>query len=273
MTRIVNIKPNRNTRILIGLLPIVLLIILYVILSAERHQLNSADKLLPSFAQMFDAVKRMAFSTDAMTGKILLWADTIASLKRLSIGLAISAFTTLIVGMLLGIIPLFKAQFGNLISIIAVIPPIAILPILFIIFGLGETSKIMLIVIGITPIMIRDIASYLENLPKEQFIKAQTLGAGSWLLILRVALPQMMPKLIESLRFSIGPAFVYLISAEAIAADVGLGYRIFLMRRYLAMDIILPYVAWISLLAVLMDVMLDKIARRNFKWSFEKAGE
>lgn len=271
MQRIINIKPNRNTKILVGLLPILLLIIFYIIASAARHQINDADKLLPTFSQMLNAIHKMAFSVDAMTGKVLLWVDTLASMQRLILGLLISTFITLILGMLLGVLPLMRAQFGPLIAIIAVIPPIAILPILFIAFGLGETSKIMLIVIGITPIMVRDIASYIENLPREQFIKAQTLGAGSWLVILRVVFPQMLPRLIESLRFSIGPAFVYLISAEAIAADVGLGYRIFLMRRYLAMDIILPYVAWISLLAVCMDYLLNQFAKHNFKWAFEKA--
>ncbi len=58
------------------------------------------------------------------------------------------------------------------------------------------------------------------------------------------------------MRLSLGPAFLFLISAEAIAADAGLGYRIFLVRRYLAMDVILPYVAWITLLAYLMDFAL-----------------
>ena len=70
-------------------------------------------------------------------------------------------------------------------------------------------------------------------------VKALTLGASSWQLLLRVALPQAMPRLIQALRLSLGPAWVFLISAEAIAADVGLGYRIFLVRRYLAMDVIL----------------------------------
>ncbi len=59
-----------------------------------------------------------------------------------------------------------------------------------------------------------------------------------------------MPRLIEAVRLSLGPAFLFLISAEAIASDVGLGYRIFLVRRYLAMDVILPYVAWITLLVL-----------------------
>ena len=85
---------------------------------------------------------------------------------------------------------------------------------------------------------------------------------------MRVALPQIMPRLIESVRLSLGPAFLFLIAAEAIAADVGLGYRIFLVRRYLAMDVILPYVAWITLLAYLMDFALAWIARRSFPWAY-----
>ncbi|MGE3303712.1 MAG: hypothetical protein AB7M12_11420, partial [Hyphomonadaceae bacterium] len=64
-----------------------------------------------------------------------------------------------------------------------------------------------------------------------------------------------------------GPAWVFLISSEAIASDVGLGYRIFLVRRYLSMDIILPYVVWISLLAIAMDVTLTLLRRALFPWA------
>ena len=74
-----------------------------------------------------------------------------------------------------------------------------------------------------------------------------------------------MPRLIEAVRLSLGPAFLFLISAEAIAADVGLGYRIFLVRRYLAMDVILPYVAWITLIAYLMDFALARLARGGLR--------
>jgi len=62
---------------------------------------------------------------------------------------------------------------------------------------------------------------------------------------------------------------VFLISAEAVASDIGLGYRIFLVRRYLAMDIIIPYVIWISLLAIVMDVALAQLSRRAFGWAHE----
>ncbi|RZM08697.1 MAG: ABC transporter permease subunit, partial [Sphingomonas sp.] len=115
--------------------------------------------------------------------------------------------------------------------------------------------------------LIRDLAEHIASLPREQLIKAQTLGANSLQVALRVALPQALPRLIAGLRLSLGPAWVYLISAEAIAADTGLGYRIFLVRRYLSMDIIIPYVAWIALLAILIDVALLQISRRGFAWT------
>jgi len=99
-------------------------------------------------------------------------------------------------------------------------------------------------------------------------VKSQTLGASTWQVAIRVVLPQIMPRLIEAVRLSLGPAFLFLISAEAIAPDTGLGYRIFLVRRYLSMDVILPYVAWITLLAYVMDFALAAIARKGFPWAY-----
>ena len=265
--RLINIKPGRGGGFLLGLVPILIILLIYLIASEARHALNPSDKVLPTFAAMGDAILRMATQRDPMTGNITLVADTMASLYRLGIGLAIATVTSLLLGLLLGVVPLARSILGPIITVIAVIPPIAVLPILFIVMGLGEASKIALIAIGVAPYMTRDLASYVVGLPGEQFLKAQTLGANSWLVGTRVALPQLMPKLIESLRFSMGPAWVFLISAEAVASDVGLGYRIFLVRRYLAMDVILPYVAWIAILAVVMDFALSRGSRRLFGWA------
>jgi NitT/TauT family transport system permease protein len=265
--RLVNIRPTRRSAVLLGAAPLLVLVIVYLIASASRHAINPADKILPTPAAMLAAMRMLVLVPDPMTGTRLFWADTAASLQRLGLGLAISTVWALLVGLVLGLIPVIRATFGPTVTTIAVIPPIALLPILFIALGLGETAKVALIVIGILPLMIRDIAAHVEALPAEQLIKAQTLGASSWQLALRVALPQAMPRLIQAVRLSLGPAWVFLISAEAIASDVGLGYRIFLVRRYLSMDIILPYVAWIALLAIAMDWVLRWISRRGFPWA------
>ena len=127
-------------------------------------------------------------------------------------------------------------------------------------------SKIVLIAIGITPFIARDIQRRAREIPQEQIIKAQTLGANSAQIILHVFLPQLMPKLINAVRLSLGTGWLFLIAAEAIASTDGLGYRIFLVRRYLSMDVILPYVAWITLLAFLFDWFLRRLSKRLYPW-------
>ncbi len=147
------------------------------------------------------------------------------------------------------------------------VPPLALLPVLFIVLGLGEVAKIALIVIGITPIMVRDLAFKVLELPHEQIVKAQTLGGSSWQIAMRVVLPQTLPRLLTCLKLQLGPAWLFLIAAEAISSDSGLGYRIFLVRRYLSMDVIFTYVAWITLLAVVMNLLLDWLRVTIFPWS------
>lgn len=272
MRRLLNARPRGGGRLLLGLLPIAVLILLYLVASQARHAENPRDKILPTPAAMAQSMEIMALQKDPRTGEIPLVADTKASLTRLGIAVGAAAATTLVLGLSIGLLPYARAGLGPLVATISVIPPIAVLPILFIVFGLGETAKIVLIFVGVTPFMVRDLASHVAAIPEEQIVKAQTLGASTWLVALQVALPQAMPRLIDSLRFSLGPAWVFLISAEAIASDVGLGYRIFLVRRYLAMDIILPYVAWISLLAVIIDLALLTWSRTAFRWAHAPGG-
>lgn len=265
--RWVNRRMSKGDRLLWGGLPILLLLLAYVLAAAQRHAANPADKILPLPSGMAKAMSALLFERDVLSGQWLFWADTLASLQRLGLGLGIATITALVLGLVLGALPPVRATLGPLVTAIAVIPPIALLPILFIALGLGETAKVALIAIGVAPVMLRDIAGHVAALPREQIVKAQTLGAGSWQILLRVALPQAMPRLLQALRLALGPAWVFLISAEAIASDVGLGYRIFLVRRYLAMDVIIPYVAWIALLAIVMDVVLSQSSKRLFPWA------
>jgi NitT/TauT family transport system permease protein len=263
-----NIVPGRGSRLVLTLLPFVLIVLVYVVGSAERRAANPDDKLLPPISEMATTVQHLAFEPDRRSGETVLWSDTGASLRRLALGLGIATAIGLVFGLSTGLLPVVGASFSALIAVLSMIPPMAVLPILFIVFGLGELSKVVLIVFGVAPFLIRDLALAVGSLPAEQLVKAQTLGASTWQLAIRVVLPQVMPRLIESVRLSLGPAFLFLISAEAIAADLGLGYRIFLMRRYLAMDVILPYVAWITLLAYVLDYTLARLSRRFFPWAF-----
>lgn len=265
--RWINIRPRRGAQLALMLLPFVLLVIAYAIGSAARLAENPNDKLLPRLAGFAAAIKGMAFIVDRRTGEYLLWSDTAASLVRLLAGLGISTAIALVIGMLIGMLPYLRALLAPFVAVVSMVPPLALLPILFIAMGLGEASKITLIVIGVTPMMIRDLALKALELPREQIVKAETLGGSSWQIGLRVVLPQILPRLITCLRLQLGPAWLFLIAAEAISSDSGLGYRIFLVRRYLSMDIIFPYVVWITLLAVVMNYLLDRLRIAVFPWS------
>lgn len=264
--RLINRHPDRGSRLLLILLPFALVLLVYFSSSATRLAENPNDKLLPSAGQMADAIDRLAFTEDKRTGQYLFWADSASSLKRLGLGLGIAALAGLTLGIAAGSLPLFGAPLSPMLTVLSMIPPLAILPILFIVFGLGELSKVMLIVIGVTPMLARDLEQRAREIPGELLIKAQTLGASTWTLILRLVLPQLLPRLLISLRLVLGSAWLFLIAAEAIASTDGLGYRIFLVRRYMAMDVILPYVAWITLLAWLMDLGLRQLTRLCFPW-------
>ena len=146
----------------------------------------------------------------------------------------------------------------------------AITPILFISFGLGDLAKIMLIIIGICPFIIRDIQQSTRAIPSEIIVKSLTLGANTFQILSRVILPQTMPRLFDSVRLTLGSAWLFLISAGSDCGGPGTRLpRIFLVRRYLDMSVILPYVVWITALAFTMDLILRVSSRKLFAWYYK----
>ena len=265
-TRLINRRPGPLGLILGAAAPFALVLVVYGFASQARLAENPDDKLLPGLSTIAAAVERVAFEPDRRTGDYIFWTDTAASLQRLLTGVLLGAAVGLAIGVPNGLLPWFGAFWSPAVRALSMIPPLAILPILFIAFGVGELAKVMLIVLGTAPFLMRDIEQRVRELPREQLIKAQTLDATSWQIAVRVVLPQVFPRLVDAVRLSLGSAWLFLIAAEAIASTDGLGYRIFLVRRYLAMDVILPYVAWITLLAFVLDFGLRQLNRRCFPW-------
>lgn len=259
-------RPGKALGWLLAIVPFLLGIGLYLVASNLRHQENPNDKLLPTPAHMVEAVQRMAFQPDKRTGDYLMLEDTLASLRRLALGVTLAATVGLLLGLNMGLFPGLYGTLSPFVTFISMIPPLAILPILFISFGVDELAKVMLIFIGLFPLISRDILLAVRKMPGEQITKALTLGASQMELTYRIVLPQILPRLIEAVRLSLGAAWLFLIAAEAIAADQGLGYRIFLVRRYMAMDVILPYVLWITCIGYLIDLNLRLLLRWAFPW-------
>jgi len=252
--------------VLLALLPFIVIGAVYLFASHQRLAENPQDKLLPSLGQMADAVDRLALKPDPQTGDYTLFVDTWASLKRIGLGVGIAALAGLLTGLNMGLLPRVRALFSPFVTFVSMVPPLAILPILFISLGVDELSKVALIFLGVFPVIARDLMITAGQIPREQIVKAITLGASQTAVIYRIVLPQILPRLIDNVRLSLGGAWLFLIAAEAIASTEGLGYRIFLVRRYLAMDTILPYVFWIVALGFSMDWLLRTLVARRYGW-------
>ncbi len=251
---------------LLAALPFLILLAVYFAGSHLRLAENPQDKLLPSLGQMAEAMARLALHPDPHSEEYVFWLDTASSLGRLAVGLLAASVCGLFAGLNMGLLPRMRALFSPFVTVLSMIPPLAVLPIIFIVFGVDELAKVVLIFIGVFPVITRDLFLAAERIPKEQITKALTLGATQGAVIYRIVLPQILPRLIDAARLSLGAAWLFLIAAEAIAATDGLGYRIFLVRRYLAMDVILPYVLWITLLGFAIDFALRSLLRWRFRW-------
>ena len=165
--RLINIKPGRAFALFLALVPFAAVLIAYAIGSEIRLSENPSDKLLPAPGKIWDTMIRLTTEGDRRTREILFWNDTWASLKRLALGIGISALFGLIFGVLIGLLPLVRSFLGQFVAVLSMIPPLALLPILFIVFGLGELSKVVLIVVGTLPFLIRDLSQRTLEIPQE----------------------------------------------------------------------------------------------------------
>jgi len=258
-------------------------IVIYLYSSEKRHRENPDDKVMPSLTQLAkgaaDAALKPAEEDDdvayANAGWLtrlrtsMLWKDTAASTRRFLISIALM-FPAVLLGLHMGLFPYIGALFLRFVLFFDKIIALSLLPILFIAFGIDELSKIMLMVIGVAPTIILDTVNLSRSVPREQLVKALTLGAGAFDVAYLVVLKQILPRVINSIRLNLKPLMLFLFAGEMIASTDGLAYRIALARRHLAMDVIVPYVLWVALLLFLADWFLRVLNRKLHPW-FEEA--
>lgn len=265
----INVRPGRSARWVLPLVLFAISIAVYAYVAHVRHAENPDDQVVPTFAQMFDGFKRATFEPDRQD-EYRLPLDTLASGKRFLIALFLLVFAVLL-GLHMGTYPYVDLLFTRFVTFFDKIPALALLPILFIVFGLEETSKVALILLGVFPTITLDTYLRAKAVPHEQLIKGFSLGGNNLAVTYRIVLPQIMPGVLDTIRLNFKAMVLFLIAGESLAASVGLGYRIFVLRRYIAMDIIIPYVLYMSLLAFCADLAVRLWIKHKYSWSLAKA--
>jgi NitT/TauT family transport system permease protein len=194
-----------------------------------------------------------------------LWKDTAATSRRFLISVAL-LFPAVLIGLHMAMFPYIGAFFLRFFQFFDKIVALSLLPIIFIAFGIDELSKIMLIVIGVTPTIILDTFNLTKSVPSEQVVKAFTLGAGDFAIAYRIVFKQILPRVLNSIRLNLKAVMLFLFAGEMIASTDGLAYRIALLRRHMGMDTIIPYVLWVALLLFLVDLGMNLLNRKLHPW-------
>ncbi len=269
----INARPSRAATLILSWFLFAAGIGAYLWVAAERHKENPEDRVVPTLPQMGQGLYEAAFGPDEEAHDSLphrffnsmLCQDTVASAKRFGWAMLL-LIPAVVLGLHVGMFPYFGAFFLRFILFFDKIIALSVLPILFIAFGIDELSKVMLIVIGVTPTIILDTINLSKSVPKEQIIKGFTLGAGNFAIAYRVVLKQIMPRILNSIRLNLKSIMLFLFAGEMIASTDGLAYRIALLRRNMGMSTILPYVLWVALLLFLVDWTMRALNCRMHPW-------
>jgi NitT/TauT family transport system permease protein len=192
--------------------------------------------------------------------------DTFISIYRVTAGWLISAVIALPLGILIGTFRPVQALLEPLTDFIRYMPAVAFIPLVMLWIGIDEPSKIAIIFIGTFFQMVLMVAEDVRRVPQAQIEAAQTLGATRSEIIKLVLLQGSRPALVDTLRITMGWAWTYLVVAELVAANSGLGYAILKAQRFLQTDKIFGGIIIIGLIGLVTDQLFRWVHRVAFPW-------
>jgi len=218
----------------------------------------------PLFLPSPPAVLRRAYLW-GVEGDLLV--DARISILRVTAGFLLSALMAMPLGLLIGAYRPVRACSEPLLEFARYLPAVAFVPMVLLWVGIGEGAKIALIWIGTFFQMVIMISEDVARVPLQQIEAARTLGAADSEVLLRVLLRSALPAIADTLRITLGWAWTYLVVAELVAANSGLGYAILKAQRFLQTDKIFVGIIVIGLIGLGTDQLLRAAHRALFPWA------
>lgn len=195
----------------------------------------------------------------------LLWQAGVSTL-RVWIAFVIAALMAVPIGILMSSYRPIGAALEPIIDFIRYLPVPALVPLSIIWFGVGEDTKIFLLWLGTFFQLVLMVADDMRRVPHEYVEIAWTVGANQRQVLTDVAFRAMLPSLVDNLRITLGWCWTYLIVAEIVAADSGIGFVIWTARRYMKTPEVMAGVVTIGLIGLVSDQILRALHRRWFRY-------
>lgn len=169
-------------------------------------------------------------------------------------------------GLAMGMSPVLRGIFDPPIEFYRPIPPLAYLPLMIIWFGIGETSKVLLIFLSVFAPVALGARSGVKSAAIEQIHAAYSFGASRWQVMRHVILPSALPEILTAMRIGIGFGWTTLVAAEMVAATKGIGYIVLSASQFLQTSTVIMGIIVIAIIAYAFDLLMRFVERRIVPW-------
>lgn len=218
---------------------------------------------LPSPRQVWDAGWDLAFNGYS---RFTLWQHVWSSFSRLAKGLFWGVAIGAPIGFAMGLSNRWRGIFDPVVELLRPIPPLALIPLFIVWFGVDEDGKVNLLLFAAVWIMVIAARSGVLAVSTSKVHAAYSLGASRAQVLRHVILPNALPEIFTGIRVAIGVCWGTLVAAELLGASTGLGFTIFKARQFFRLDLMLAAVIMISIMGVSMDMLMRLLERRLIPW-------
>ncbi|WP_274365616.1 ABC transporter permease subunit [Paenibacillus thermotolerans] len=219
-----------------------------------------SSSILPTPLKVVDAAIQLTKS-----GK--LQEHVLISTQRALIGFFIGGVIGFVLGLLNGTIKFFERTTDTTMQMIRTIPHLALIPLVILWFGIGESAKIFLVALGVMfPVYINTFSG-IQNVDRKLIEMGTVYGLSKWKLFVNIILPGALSSILVGIRYALGVMWMSLIVAETIGADSGIGFMATSAREFMQMDIVVLTIVLYAILGKLSDVIAKMFEIRFLQWN------
>ncbi len=219
-----------------------------------------SNRVLPAPLAVVEAAWTLAASGE-------LWKHVWISTWRALVGLAVGGGLGLVLGLLTGTFRTAATLLDSTLQMVRNIPPLALIPLVILWFGIDEAAKLFLVALGVFFPVYLNTYHGIRAVDPALVEMARSYGLSGWRLYREVILPGALPGILVGLRFSLGLMWVILIVAETISAQSGIGYMTMNAREFLQTDVVLVGILLYALLGKLADLLSRGMEKHFLRWN------
>jgi NitT/TauT family transport system permease protein len=249
---------RRTTSVLLGAASVAIVFGAWQLADA-LHLIN--EVLLPPPIKVLSSLIDLFASTDYLH-------DIGTSLYRITASFAAACLVALPLGILMGSFAVVAAALNPLVSAARYLPAPSFIPVLLMLLGATDAEKLALLFIGVVWFLITMIMDVTQSVPRELIDTARTLGAGRRQILSTVIIPASLPGIVTAMRQMLAVSWTYLVIAEIVAADGGIGAMMMRAQRYVHIDLVMAGIVTIGVLGVVSDMLVRAAHRLAFSYLY-----